>query len=113
MLVVAGPQASPLEAVLLIQGDGGCVGLAHLQGVSSPVSSQIEMHTIYGGVVPEIASRKHVEAISGLADRAVSEAGLTKFQLDAIAAMPSTRATLSKHSPAASSCVPPSTAMSV
>jgi len=53
--------------------------------LSSHVSSQIEMHTIYGGVVPEIASRKHVEAISGLADRSVSEAGLTKFQLDAIA----------------------------
>ena len=38
--------------------------------LSSRVSSQIEMHTVYGGVVPEIASRKHVEAISGLADLA-------------------------------------------
>ena len=53
--------------------------------LSSCVSSQIEMHTIYGGVVPEIASRKHVEAISGLADKAVSDAGLTKSGLDAIA----------------------------
>ena len=53
--------------------------------LSSCVSSQIEMHTIYGGVVPEIASRKHVEAISGLADRAVSDAGLTKAELDAVA----------------------------
>ncbi len=53
--------------------------------LSSCVSSQIEMHTIYGGVVPEIASRKHVEAVSGLADRAVSDAGLTKADLDAIA----------------------------
>ena len=53
--------------------------------LSSCVSSQIEMHTIYGGVVPEIASRKHVEAISRLADRAVSEAGLSKSDLDAIA----------------------------
>lgn len=53
--------------------------------LSSCVSSQIEMHTIYGGVVPEIASRKHVEAISRLADRAVSEAGLRKSDLDAIA----------------------------
>ena len=53
--------------------------------LSSCVASQIEMHTVYGGVVPEIASRKHVEAIAGLADRAVSEAGLTKAELDAVA----------------------------
>ncbi len=53
--------------------------------LSSCVSSQVEMHTVYGGVVPEIASRKHVEAIAGLADRAVSEAGLTKAELDAVA----------------------------
>ena len=53
--------------------------------LSSCVSSQIEMHTVYGGVVPEIASRKHIEAISALADRAVSDAGLSKAQLDAVA----------------------------
>ncbi len=53
--------------------------------LSSLVSSQIEMHAVYGGVVPEIASRKHVEAISGLAGRAVSDAGLTKADLDAVA----------------------------
>lgn len=53
--------------------------------LSSCVSSQIEMHSIYGGVVPEIASRKHVEAVSGLADKAVSDAGLTKADLDAVA----------------------------
>jgi len=53
--------------------------------LSSVVSSQIEMHTIYGGVVPEIASRKHVEAISALADRAVVDAGLDKSDLDAVA----------------------------
>lgn len=53
--------------------------------LSNCVSSQIEMHTIYGGVVPEIASRKHVEAITGLADQALLQAGLSKSQLDAIA----------------------------
>ena len=53
--------------------------------LSNCVASQIEMHTIYGGVVPEIASRKHVEAISGLAEQAVAQAGLTKGELDAIA----------------------------
>ena len=41
--------------------------------LSSCVSSQIEMHTVYGGVVPEIASRKHVEAVSGLTDRALAD----------------------------------------
>ena len=39
--------------------------------LSNCIASQIEMHTIYGGVVPEIASRKHVEAVTGLADQAV------------------------------------------
>ena len=53
--------------------------------LSSCVSSQIEMHTIYGGVVPEIASRKHVEAVTGLAEQAVAQAGLTKQDLDAVA----------------------------
>ena len=53
--------------------------------LSSCVSSQIEMHTIYGGVVPEIASRKHVEAIAALTDRALAEAGVTKGDIDAVA----------------------------
>ena len=55
------------------------------QVLSNCVSSQIEMHTIYGGVVPEIASRKHVEAVSGLADQALEKAGLAKKDLDALA----------------------------
>ena len=53
--------------------------------LSNCVASQIEMHTIYGGVVPEIASRKHVEAVSGLAEEALSQAGITRRELDAIA----------------------------
>ena len=53
--------------------------------LSNCIASQIEMHTIYGGVVPEIASRKHVEAVTGLADQAVDQAGLTKRDLDAVA----------------------------
>ena len=40
---------------------------------------------IYGGVVPELASRKHIEAISGLADRALADAGLSRAGLDAVA----------------------------
>ena len=53
--------------------------------LSSCVASQIEMHKVYGGVVPEIASRKHIEAVTALASRAVEEAGLTKAGLDAVA----------------------------
>ena len=53
--------------------------------LSNCVASQIEMHTIYGGVVPEIASRKHVEAITALTDQALRDAGITKKDVDAIA----------------------------
>ena len=52
---------------------------------SNCVAAQSEMHTIYGGVVPEIASRKHVEAITGLADQALLQAGITQSDLDAVA----------------------------
>ena len=53
--------------------------------LSNCVSSQIEMHTIYGGVVPEIASRKLVDAGNTWSDQAVEQAGLTKSDLDAVA----------------------------
>ena len=49
------------------------------------IASQVELHRIYGGVVPEIASRKHIEAIYGLADQALEKAGLTRDQIDAVA----------------------------
>ena len=49
------------------------------------IASQVELHRIYGGVVPEIASRKHIEAIYGLADQALQDADLTRDQIDAIA----------------------------
>ena len=40
--------------------------------LSDAIASQADMHALYGGVVPEIASRKHVEAIAGLADAALA-----------------------------------------
>lgn len=49
------------------------------------IASQADMHAIYGGVVPEIASRKHVEAVAGLAGTALEQAGLTKGDIDAVA----------------------------
>lgn len=49
------------------------------------IASQIEMHRLYGGVVPEIASRKHIEAIYGLADQALEQAGIARQDIDAVA----------------------------
>lgn len=49
------------------------------------IASQVALHRIYGGVVPEIASRKHIEAIYGLADQALAEAKLTRDEIDAVA----------------------------
>ena len=55
------------------------------QVLTDCIASQVPLHRIYGGVVPEIASRKHIEAIYGLADQALKEAGLSRKDLDAIA----------------------------
>ncbi len=49
------------------------------------IASQVDLHRIYGGVVPEIASRKHIEAIYGLADEALERTGLTRDEIDAVA----------------------------
>lgn len=49
------------------------------------IASQIDLHRIYGGVVPEIASRKHIEAIYALADEALDKAGLKREDIDAVA----------------------------
>ena len=49
------------------------------------IASQVELHRIYGGVVPEIASRKHIEAIYGLADQALEKSNMTMDDIDAIA----------------------------
>ncbi len=53
--------------------------------LSDCISSQVDIHKIYGGVVPEIASRKHVEAIYPLADQALADAGVPRANLDAVA----------------------------
>lgn len=49
------------------------------------IASQVALHREYGGVVPEIASRKHIEAIYGLADQALKETGLSRNDIDAVA----------------------------
>ncbi len=48
------------------------------------IASQVAIHKTYGGVVPEIASRKHIEAIYGLADQALETAGITRQDIDAV-----------------------------
>ncbi len=54
--------------------------------LSSVIHSQIEDHQAYGGVVPEIAARSHVEMIAGVAARAMTEAGLGYAELDGVGA---------------------------
>lgn len=52
---------------------------------SNVISSQIDLHTLYGGVVPEIASRKHIEKINQVIEEALAKAEMTLDDIDAIA----------------------------
>ncbi|MBQ4424533.1 MAG: tRNA (adenosine(37)-N6)-threonylcarbamoyltransferase complex transferase subunit TsaD [Lachnospiraceae bacterium] len=52
---------------------------------SNIISSQIERHTLYGGVVPELASRMHIEAINPVIEAALAEAGTCLEEIDAVA----------------------------
>ena len=53
--------------------------------LSNVISSQIELHKLYGGVVPEIASRKHIEKINQVTEEALAEAGMTLDDVTAVA----------------------------
>ncbi len=53
--------------------------------LSNVIYSQIDLHTVYGGVVPEIASRKHIEKINQVIEEALSQAGMKLEEMDAIA----------------------------
>ncbi|MEZ3436714.1 MAG: tRNA (adenosine(37)-N6)-threonylcarbamoyltransferase complex transferase subunit TsaD [Lachnospiraceae bacterium] len=53
--------------------------------LSNIIYSQIALHTLYGGVVPEIASRKHIEKINQVIEAALSEAGVTLKEIDGVA----------------------------
>lgn len=55
------------------------------QVLTDCIASQVDLHRLYGGVVPEIASRKHIEAIYGLADQALKNANMTRSDIDAVA----------------------------
>ena len=53
--------------------------------LSNVISSQIALHTLYGGVVPELASRKHIEKINQVITQALADADMTLVDMDAIA----------------------------
>ena len=53
--------------------------------LSNVIASQVEEHRLYGGVVPEIASRRHAEAVSGVTGQALADAGMTLADIDAVA----------------------------
>ena len=52
--------------------------------LSNIIASQIDTHKKFGGVVPEVASRMHIEVVSGVVQEALEEAGVTLEQIDAI-----------------------------
>jgi N6-L-threonylcarbamoyladenine synthase len=78
-MYILGIETSCDETAAAIVRDGTAV-------LSSKISSQIGIHHRYGGVVPELASRKHIESIVAVVDEAISESGLKKHQIDALAA---------------------------
>ena len=77
-MIILGIESSCDETAAALVRDGREV-------LSDVICSQADMHAIYGGVVPEIASRNHITVISRLAQEAVSRAGLTKKDIDAVA----------------------------
>lgn len=77
-MLILGIESSCDETAAAVVEDGRRV-------LSSVVASQVAEHRIYGGVVPEIASRRHCEAISPLAEEALSQAGAKLSDLSAVA----------------------------
>ena len=75
---ILGFESSCDETAVAVVEDGRTV-------LSDAIASQVEIHALYGGVVPEIASRKHVEAIAALAEQALTDAGVSKSGIDAVA----------------------------
>jgi len=83
-------RAHPTPVILAIETSCDETAVAIINGestlLSDTIASQVDFHARFGGVVPEIASRKHTEAIVGVVDAALEEAGLTSWHdLDAVA----------------------------
>ena len=77
-MLILGIESSCDETAAAVVEDGRKV-------LSSVIASQVEEHRIYGGVVPEIASRRHSEAIVGVVREALEQSGKTLEELDSIA----------------------------
>ena len=77
-MLILGIESSCDETACAVVRDGR-------ETVSSVVATQIEEHRKYGGVVPEIASRRHIENIGPVCERALADAGIGLSQLDAVA----------------------------
>lgn len=77
-MLILGIESSCDETAAAVVEDGR-------KKLSDVVASQVEEHKLYGGVVPEIASRRHAEAISGVVRRALDEAGVSLAQIGAVA----------------------------
>ena len=77
MIILAVESSCDETAVALVE-DGRKI-------LADKIISQVDLHKVYGGVVPEIASRSHAEVISMLAEQAINEAGITREQIDAVA----------------------------
>lgn len=77
-LTILGIESSCDETAASVVVDGRTI-------LSNEISSQIDIHTLYGGVVPEIASRKHVERVNQVIRKAMQDADTTLDDLDAIA----------------------------
>ena len=77
-LVILGIESSCDETGCALVADGRTV-------LANVVASQIDMHARFGGVVPEIASRAHVEAVNGVIERALAQAGVAPAALAAVA----------------------------
>lgn len=78
-MLILGIESSCDETAASVSLDGRRI-------LSNVVYSQIDMHALYGGVVPEIASRKHAEKITAVVREAVRQAGIEFSDLDAVAA---------------------------
>ncbi|MBW2493017.1 MAG: tRNA (adenosine(37)-N6)-threonylcarbamoyltransferase complex transferase subunit TsaD [Deltaproteobacteria bacterium] len=77
-MIILGIETSCDETAAAVVADGKNI-------LSSIISSQVAVHHPYGGVVPELASRKHIEAIVPVVNEALSAANIDKKELDAIA----------------------------
>jgi len=77
-MIILGIESSCDETAAAVVADGNRV-------VASIVASQVAIHHPYGGVVPELASRRHIEVIVSVVDQALAEADLDPSQIDAVA----------------------------